>query len=219
MQVIPVINVKDVDVAKDRVNNAAEFTNLAHLDISDGIFTSHKSWGNPVELSELMSGLKPEGSVKEELFFEIHLMVANPEEVIEDWLKTNLVKRVVVHVEAVKDILFILEKCRQYGAEAMLAAKPDTDAQKLIAHSGDFKYFQILAVSPGPAGQGLLPGIIDKVKSLRSALPNAIIEIDGGVDISTIKQIKDAGADIVVSGTYIFSNDNPSVAYQKLVDS
>lgn len=214
MQVIPVINVPDLATAKDRLEKAAEFSDLIHLDITDGVFTNHRSWGSPSELSKLVNSPTRE---LDNIFFEVHLMVNNPEEIIEDWLKINLVKRVVVHVEAVTDYLFILEKCRQYGAEAVLAANPDTDIDKLLTHQNDFKYFQLLAVAPGPAGQKLELDIVDKLRLLRSKLVDGIIEIDGGVNLETAKLLKEAGADILASGTYIFGSHDPKRVYEDLI--
>lgn len=143
-------------------------------------------------------------------------MVSNPEGVIDAWLRTGLVKRVIVHLEAMTDSVYILEKCKKYGVEAMLAINPGTEAERLLAHAGDFRYFQILAVPPGPAGQEMSPGIIDKIKFLRRAMPNAIIEIDGGIVPETVKLVKEAGVDVVVSGSYIFGSDDPKRAFEEL---
>ena len=212
MVVIPVVNVQDAEEAHKRVKTAAEFSDLIHLDISDGVFTPHISWGSPEELESVMrqvSGVK----------IEIHLMVSNPEAVIDAWLRTGLVKRAIIHLEAMTDSVYLLEKCQKYGVEAMLAINPGTEAERLLAHASDFQYFQLLAVPPGPAGQEIAPGIIDKIKFIRRNIPNAIIEIDGGIVPATAKLVKEAGADIVVSGSYIFGGENPRRAYEELLSS
>jgi len=222
MIVIPVVNVQNAEEAKDRMEKAAGIfatspsealaeEGLVHLDISDGVFTPHMSWGSPEEISLIVKRF-PLNAIK----FEVHLMVSNPEGVIDAWLRTGLVKRIIVHLEAMTDSVYLLEKCKKYGAEAMLAINPGTEAERVLAHKDDFRYFQVLAVSPGPAGQTMTPGIIDKIKFLRRGIPDAIIEVDGGIVPETAKLVREAGADIVVSGSYIFSSPDPKARFEEL---
>ena len=91
--VIPVINCPDFRTAKERIEKAAEFSDWFHLDVADGKFTTHISWGDPEELRNLN--------------FEVHLMVEAPEKVIEDWLKAGA-KRVIVHLQALTYLRFLL---------------------------------------------------------------------------------------------------------------
>lgn len=230
MQIIPAINAPDFETAEKQIKQAAEiFETLpsgalasaealakegwVHLDITDGVFSPAQIWGNPEELEKLVSSIKYKVlSIK----FEIHLMVSNPEEVIDSWLRTGIVKRVIVHLEAMTDSVYVLEKCRKYGAEAMLAINPGTEVERLLAHKDDFKYFQILAVSPGPAGQKINTDVFEKIKFIRKNVSDAIIEVDGGINPETAKLCKDAGADIVVSASYIFNSGNPGAAFEKL---
>ncbi len=218
MQVLPVINVQSLEEAAEKIRIAAEFTDLVHLDIEDGVFLPRTSWGSPAELEQIAKRLSQ--SVK----FEVHLMVANPEAVLDAWLRTGLVKRVIVHLEAMTDSVYILEKCKKHGSagspqvavEAMLAINPGTEAERLVAHKDDFCSFQILAVQPGPSGQKFDPKILDKIKLIKAKMPNAIIEVDGGITLETAKMVKDAGAEIVVSDSYIFRAADPKKAYETL---
>lgn len=198
--------------AKERMKEAAEFSDLVHVDIADGKFTPHITGDTPENLQKIVE----ETPELKNLKFEIHLMVDNPEGVIDSWLRTGLIKRIIIHLEAMTDSVYILEKCERFGAEAMLAINPGTEAERLLAYADDFSYFQVLAVSPGPAGQSLQPNILDKIKFLKEKTPNVKIEIDGGVNDKTISSIKDAGTDIAVSGTYIFESENPKSAYEEL---
>jgi ribulose-phosphate 3-epimerase len=143
-------------------------------------------------------------------------MVEMPEAVIDAWLRTGLVKRVIVHLEAMTDPVYILEKCERFEAQAMLAINPGTDATRLLAHTDDFKYMQILAVYPGLAGQKFKPEIIEKIKFLKAKAPNVTIEVDGGINLEIVQQCKDAGAEIFVSASYILSNENPRQAFESL---
>lgn len=209
MLVIPAVNTASFEEAKKQIEQAAEFSEWLHIDVVDGVFAPNVTWGNPEELLKFKNG-------KTNLKFEIHLMVANPEGVIDGWLRTGLVKRVIIHLEAMSDSVYIIEKCRKYGAEAMLAINPGTEAERLLAHRDDFKHFQILAVVPGWAGQKFNPTVLDKIGFIRKNMPDAIIEVDGGINPETAKLLKDAGVNILVSASYIFNSQEPRKTYNEL---
>lgn len=181
------------------------FSEWLHLDVSDGKFTSYVNWGNPDEL-RLM---RPKAKI------EVHLMVINPDEVVESWLKAG-VKRVIIHLESAQDPLKILELCHSYEAETMLSVEPETPVEKLIPFARSFNFFQILDVYPGPSGQKFQEKTLEKLKFLRVQLPNATIEIDGGIDPAVAKLCLDAGANILVAGSYIFENPDPLAAFHEL---
>ncbi|MGC8776061.1 MAG: ribulose-phosphate 3-epimerase, partial [Minisyncoccia bacterium] len=185
-----------------------------HLDVADGIFTFNKTWNNPKKWQELNLGLN----------LEVHLMVEEPEEVVEDWLKAKA-KRIIFHWEAVKlknnpeeIVLKILNLCSKYGAQAMLSICMETPLEEIKNVLDKFKYFQILAVYPGPSGQKFLPEALPKIKFLKNLKPEAIIEVDGGINPEVLLKIKPAGADIAVSGSYIFNNADYKKAFARLVN-
>jgi ribulose-phosphate 3-epimerase len=220
MTVLPIVNVQSAEEAAEKIKKAAEFTDLIHLDIEDGVFLPRSNWGSPAELKKVMDEIQfrevePPKEIRPPRF-ELHLMVSNPEGVIDSWLRTGVVKRIIVHLEAMTDSVYILEKCKKYGAEAMLAINPGTEAERLLAHNDDFSYFQTLAVQPGPSGQKFDAKILDKIRFIKARMPDAIIEVDGGVNLETAKMVKEAGAEIVVSDSYIFKSENPQKAYKEL---
>src|SRR3989344_2079357 len=209
MIVIPAINAPDFETAQKQIKKAAEFSEWVHIDVTDGAFSPAKIWGSPEDLPKLkIENLK--------LKIDVHLMVNNPEGVIDSWLKTGLVKRAIIHLEAMTDPVYILAKCEKYGAEAVLAIKPDTKAERLLAHESDFKSFQVLAVTPGWAGQKFGAEALDKIRLIKRQMPNAIIEVDGGINAETAKLAKDAGADIVISASYIFGSKDPKKSFEEL---
>lgn len=214
MQIIPAINASDFETAEKQIKQAAEFSEWIHLDITDGVFSPAQIWGSPDEFKTLLANGY---TLLANLKFELHLMVSNPEGVIDSWLRTGLVKRVIIHLEAMTDSVYILEKCNKYGAKAMLSINPGTEAERLLAHKDDFKYFQVLAVAPGWAGQKFNEKMIDKIKFIKESMPDGIIEVDGGINPETTKLAKAAGADILVSASYIFSHDDPRKAYEELL--
>lgn len=210
MQVIPAINCASYREAKRQIEVAGSFTDLIHIDVVDGKFAPNITWGSPEDLERL----KTEMELKAK--FEIHLMVQDPEGVLDAWLRTGLVKRVIVHLETMTDSVYIVEKCKKYGVEAMLAINPGTEAERLSAHLDDFHYCQMLAVFPGLAGQKFQPHVLEKLEYIRKRHPNVIIEVDGGMNPETAAQVKKAGADIAIAASYIFSDENPKEAYERL---
>src|SRR3989344_3946416 len=210
MEVLPVINCETHKCAVERLRKVKDFSEWVHVDIGDGKFASIVSWGTPEEWQKLLSEEEFKG-----LNVEFHLMIESPETVLDAWLRTGA-KRVIVHLETMTDSVYILEKCKKYGAEAMLAIGPKTDVERLLAHEHDFKYFQILAVFPGLQGQKFQESALEKIKFIREKMPGAIIEVDGGMNLETAKMVKKAGADIIVSASYIFDNSNCARAFNKL---
>lgn len=207
--VIPSINCSTFSEATRHIRKAEEFLpgddGWIHIDVEDGKFTSVTSWGNPEELKSL--------NVKTNV--EVHLMIENPEEVSEAWLKAGA-KRLIVHVQTMQDPSALLEIARRYGAEIMLSLDPTQSIEKVAPYIKDFKYLQVLTVFPGPSGQEEQQGWIEKIKALREISPTATIEVDGGVNEGTGRLAKDAGANILVSGHYIFGSPDPRGAYKKL---
>jgi len=142
-------------------------------------------------------------------------MVEDPEAVIEGWLEAGA-RRVIVHLESLRNPEFVLEICKKYEAEPILSIDPSVSVDEATPYLKDFNFFQILSVFPGPSGQEFKEDSIDKIVSLRGRVPTAKIEVDGGVNDRTARLAKDAGADILVSGNYIFGSPNPRAAYEKL---
>lgn len=213
--VIPAVNAEDFDTIEALIVSAHKFLppdGWIHIDVTDGKFTANQTWDNPAELSRFIAGSPEYSSLK----FEIHLMVLDPESEVRRWLKAGA-SRVIVHAEALHDAHIVLEQCERYGAGAMVSINPETPVEQLSAYLNQFELFQVLAVKPGLAGQQFKPDVLDKIKFLRARAPNAKIEVDGGINPETAKLCVQAGADILVSASYIFGNPNPKQAYEELV--
>jgi len=212
MDIIPAINAVNFEEAKKQFEKiAATGAPMFHLDIVDGTFAPNVTWGSPEELQQLITNYQLPITNN----FEIHLMVKNPELVVDGWLQAGA-KRIIVHVEAMNDEEVITDQCKEHGAEAMLAAWPNTSIDDLLAYKKEFQMFQLLAVPPGRAGQKFDERILEKIRELREALPDATIEVDGGINLGTAKPAKAAGADILVSASYILKSVDPRKAYEEL---
>lgn len=211
MKIIPGINCSDFACLKDhwdRVN--ALSAPVVQIDVADGRFAPVKTWDNPSELRALMEQ-------NSEMLVEIHLMVENPDEVFEEWLKAGA-KKIAVHIESAKNLELMQNVAKSYGAELILAINPTTDVEKLTAYlaANPVSSVQFLAVRPGFSGQKFEPEIADKIKFLRGRWPNVKIRVDGGMTPATAKLVKEAGADIAVAVSYIWGSDSPQKAYQEL---
>ncbi len=214
MIIIPAINCNDFVCVKEKILRATElFENSdcwVHIDVTDGKFTPHQIWNNPRELAELQTG-----SYKLPCYMEVHLMVQEPETVINQWMDTAA-QRFIVHLETIKK-----EKHSYFLEEVgfprtILAIKQETPVKDLVPYLSECKMVSLLAVTPGRSGQLFNPSILEKIKFLKQNHPDVKIEVDGGVNLETAKLIKEAGADIAVSASHIWENANPKEAYKNL---
>jgi len=215
IRVIPAINCDDFACVKERIQQAEIFLNRedwVHIDVTDGAFTFNKTWNNPEELGAWL-GDRRDISCQ----LEVHLMLEEPAQMAKRWLAIGA-KRLVVHAETINDgsLHEILDTAKRAGAEVMLSMSPEMSPQKIEKILDKFKYFQVLAVHPGLAGQSFLPLILEKVKFLRQRFPNATIEVDGGMNLATAKLAKEAGANAVVAASYIFGAKEPKEAFEEL---
>lgn len=212
MTVLPVINCLDLDCVVKTLHKIERFLPAGgwiHLDVADGRFTFHKTWNDPA----VWSKLKCTHSL------EVHLMTEETEKIAEDWLKAGA-KRLVIHQESAPEAEMkrILDLAHAYGAEVMLALNPETPVEALRPHFGRVKSYQILSVHPGTAGQPFLPLSVSKIRFLREELPDATIEVDGGITPEIAKKVKEAGADLITSSHYILAAHDPAKAYEELVN-
>ncbi len=218
VEIIPSINVRTFEEVKERIKKIEPYVKWCHIDVTDGVFSSHETWRNPKDLLDLETNLN----------IEVHLMVSNPDEVIDDWLvgparpvrspvpeasadalgrlTSNGVKRVIVHTEAIKNFDLIREKCRDRGIELGVAVNPETPAEAFEPYIGKADVFLFLTVPPGPSGNPMHENTVGKITSFRKSCPECIIEVDGGVNPHTYKKAVSAGANILVSGAFIFDS-------------
>lgn len=211
MQVIPVINCPDFGCVREKIEKAKDFgANWVHIDVADGRFSKTKTWRNPEELDSL-------GDEIGDLNFEVHLMVEEPAAEIEGWLRHG-VARVILHAEVLGDSWEIIcDKIEREDRELGLAVNPETPVRVLSPYLKAVSLVQLLAVAPGPAGQEFNPAIIEKLKELKQREPDLKIEVDGGINLEVARAVKKAGAEIIVSASYIWDSKNPGEAFRKLV--
>jgi ribulose-phosphate 3-epimerase len=176
---------------------------LVHVDVMDGHFVPNLSFGIPV--LKAIHG-------RTRLPLDLHLMVANPDRLLDDYLAAGA-SRVIVHWEAAVHLDRLLERIRKAGALAGVAVNPATPVEFLADALPRLDYVLVMSVNPGFSGQAFLPRALDKARRLKrmieiSGLP-VEIEMDGGIDRDNIAQVVAAGVDVVVVGSAIFGAGDP----------
>ncbi|PIT92655.1 MAG: ribulose-phosphate 3-epimerase [Candidatus Harrisonbacteria bacterium CG10_big_fil_rev_8_21_14_0_10_42_17] len=209
MEVIPSINTETFEATEERIVHASQFADWLHIDVTDGIFTKNYTWGKPNELKTIIQ--------KHALTtnFEVHLMVTNPELLVEPWIRCGA-KRVIVHIETLSRPPELLTTIKLLQAEVMLSSKPGTPVDRFSIYAHDFSQFQILSVDPGLPGQPFQDEALGRIRTLREKLPDVTIEVDGGINLETAQLCRDAGANRLISASYIFNSPDPKAAYDKL---
>lgn len=210
--VIPSINCPNFSEAERQIRLAESFLpesdGWIHIDVSDGNFSDHTSWRSPEEF----------GTLNTSLHAEVHLMVNSPEKHAEEWLKVGA-RRIIVHIQSVRDMHGLQELCKKYGAELMLSVDPTQPVDRLTPYKNSFTHFQILSVLPGASGQNQDSDVPEKISALKESIPTGIIEVDGGVSIDNASALVSAGANILVSGHAIFGSPDPAYSYKKLTEN
>lgn len=198
--------IRDIENIFDRAAARPE-ERWAHFDVADGIFTFNRSWNEPELLAEIRPGFE----------FEAHLMVDSPASIARRWLAAGA-KRIIVHVETVSLAAFseVAAMASALGAEAVLALNPETSVADARPYFDRASNFLILAVHPGLSGQKFLPLVLEKISVLRREVPDAKIEVDGGINPETARAAIAVGADSLVSGSDIFDNSDPEGEYEVL---
>jgi ribulose-phosphate 3-epimerase len=184
-----------------------------HLDIMDGHFVPNISFGVPVVRSLRKVT---------DLFFDVHLMISHPLTYIDPFVDAGA-DILCFHIECQDDVSAVIEKIHSRNKLAGLAISPDTDIHALIPYLEQVEMVLVMGVYPGFGGQKFLPQTCSRlreVKGLLMRLPEEkrkiYLQVDGGVDQHTAHLVKDAGANVLVSGSYVFGSANPAQAIYQL---
>ena len=175
-----------------------------HFDVMDGHFVPNLTFG-----PDILKGFRKASS----LFLDVHVMIEKPLFFAEKFLSAGA-DNYTFHYEVMEDEESIHQLSgivRSHGKSVGISIKPDTDVSVLKPFLKDFDVFLIMSVEPGFGGQKFMPESLDKIRTLRSWLNaeglQAHIEVDGGINETTGKLVKEAGADVLVAGSYIFSGN------------
>ena len=181
-----------------------------HIDVMDGDFVPSISFGMPV-----IKSIRKESK----MFFDVHLMVTEPERYIQDFVNCGA-DSITVHAEACEDLERTIERIKDAGVKVGVSIKPATPVNDISHMLEDVDMVLVMTVQPGFGGQKFIAHTVDKVRELRELITvtgsEALIEVDGGVNLDTGSRLVDAGADALVAGNAVFSAPDPTEAIRAL---
>jgi len=223
--VIPAIIPKTYQLLREEMEVVSELVDRVQVDIMDGQFAPEATWpysgGREQARFEEIVAQERGFPHWRDVQFEIDLMVQNPEDVIDDWIKSGA-SSIIVHYDSTDRFSEIAERLRDRGVEVGMAVVPSNRNTVVKKHRKEIDFLQVMGNDKiGYHGVKLDPLVYDKLEDLRDRFPNLPIGVDIGVDLETAPKLVDAGATRLVSGSTIFQADDPGEAINRLrnVDS
>ena len=178
-----------------------------HIDVMDGHFVPNITIG-PCVIQSLRK--------TSNAFFDVHLMIENPEKYIEDFANSGA-DLINFHYEAVENPEKTIDLIRKTGKKVGITIKPETDVNDIMPFVPIVDMVLVMTVNPGFGGQSLIEDCLDKIKTLRNKFPELDIEIDGGVKLTNIKKVTDSGSYIIVAGSAVFGAENPEDVIKEML--
>jgi ribulose-phosphate 3-epimerase len=181
-----------------------------HIDVMDGVFVPNISFGIPVIKAITRHCQK---------VMDVHLMIVQPERYLDDFKKAGA-DILTVHYEACTHLHRTIQQIKAAGMKAGVSLNPHTPVSHLENVIEDLDLVLLMSVNPGFGGQHFIRQTLKKCNELRQMIDKtdstALIEIDGGVNLETGKELLNAGADVLVAGSFVFGSDNPTETIAKL---
>lgn len=172
-----------------------------HIDIMDGMFVSNISFGVPV-----VAGIRK----CVDTFFDVHLMVVEPVRYVRPFAEAGA-DGITVHAEACVDLEATIDEITALGKKAAVSIKPDTGIEEILSVLPKVYMVLIMTVEPGYGGQKIRRDTFGKIRQLREYIDEngygVDIEVDGGINLDTVREVLDAGANVIVAGTKVFRGD------------
>ena len=172
-----------------------------HFDVMDGLFVPSISFGIPV-LASIHNAT--------EQVMDVHLMIQEPIRYIEEFHKAGA-DIVTIHLEACEDVKATLDKIHACDMKAGLSICPETEAEAIEPYLADVDMILVMSVHPGFGGQKFIPESLDKIRKVRGILEqqelSVDIQVDGGVHLGNVREVLDAGANVIVAGSAVFKGD------------
>ena len=203
-EIIPALLVNSEEHALVQITKLGDYSGWMQIDILDGTLNRFMSFSDANALSLLL----PENPI------ELHLMVANPKEHIEEWqrvLSAKQSRRAIWHIEAMTDHAELIEYCRAHNWQCGIALGPNTKIEAIRPYLDRIDEVLVLGVHPGQSGQTLIPKTLDTVRALKLT-PNKTFTIgfDGGINGQNILDLKDAGVERFCLASAIFKAVSPT---------
>ena len=203
--IAPSLLAADFSILKEEItnieNDGAEYL---HLDVMDGNFVPNISFG-PVVIKSLRA--------HSNLIFDVHLMIENPDKYVADFVDAGA-DIICVHVESTKHLNRTIQLIKSYKKKVGVALNPSTSLDTIKYDLDNIDMVLIMTVNPGFGGQKFIPQMLQKIKELRKIAPNIDIQVDGGINDEISKLVIEAGANVLVAGSYVFNGN-----YKDKIDS
>ena len=203
-------NFSNLDSELKKIKNSK--AKWIHIDVMDGHFVDNITIG-PCVIKSLRN--------KSDLFFDVHLMITDPEKYIKDFVEAGA-DLITVHYEAtLVDTLKILKLIKSYNIKSGLSIKPNTEIKVIKEYLPYIDLLLIMTVEPGFSGQGFIFEAAEKIKIAKEMIGNKDIhiQVDGGINDKTAKICKNLGANVLVSGNYVFKSSDFNLAVESLIYS
>jgi len=204
IKIAPSILAADFGELNKEIKSIENYADMLHVDVMDGHYVPNLTIGPMVV-----------GDIKSKLPLDCHLMIENPEMFIDDFVKAGA-SIITVHQETCTHLHGVLQYIKSTGVKAGVSLNPATPLGMIEDVIGDVDMVLLMSVNPGFGGQEFIPNVIPKIIDLRENMPDLDIQVDGGVNGSTVKAVKEAGANVLVAGSYIFNAKDRKAAIAKL---
>lgn len=183
---------------------------ILHVDMMDGNFVPHIAFG-----SEQIKSIKQQVKMK----LDVHMMVSLPEHQIESVLETGA-EMISVHYESTPHVRYVIDQIKQHGRKAGIVINPGTDPSLLKPLLNTIDYILIMSINPGRPNQTFIEETFDRIKEVKTLIGNRPIQIqvDGGIDEHTARKCIEAGASLIVIGSYLFTNNKEHVKTLKMLE-
>lgn len=204
-KVAPSILSADFSRLGEEVKNISDAgAHYIHIDVMDGNFVPNITFGPPV----IKSVRKYTDKV-----FDVHLMIEKPDRYIKNFVDAGA-DIIVVHAEACIHLHRVIQEIKSYGVKAGVSLNPHTPVEVIKHLIPELDMVLIMSVNPGFGGQSFIPFSVDKIKEVRALSKTVDIQVDGGINEETGKLCVEAGATVLVAGSYVFNGD-----YKEKIDS
>ncbi len=204
IRIVPSVLTDNAESLREMLRNSEAFTDFVQIDIMDGVFVPSTSITSK-DISKSKPGLK----------WEVHLMVNNPENYVDEFVKAGA-QQIIFHYEASESHKSVIDLIHSSGLKAGIAVNPDTHISALDPLISTIDSVLFMSVIPGFYGSKFIPGVLDKIVEFRKKYPLVQIGIDGGIKENNIADVAETGVSSICVGSAIFCQQNPAQSYRRL---